>query len=156
MPFFNQSTKDIIVANELGLRVDGAAKSLPASTTQVVFTVTGGRVLITAMIATVTTAIQAQANAMKYTGTPLAGTAVDLCTTAETNNAELGAKFVLPAAVGSALAKTLNGAANLVSCNILLEAGTTILQNCAATNAGAMQHTLWYMPLDPGAAVAAN
>ena len=156
MPNINQSTANVLTLEKLGIRVDGATKTLPASTTQTVFTVSGGSVLVTGFLATVTTVIQAQANAMKYSGHYTSGTDVDLCTTVETNAAEVGASFVLPALVTSALQKALSGANNLPACSVVLKAGSTILQNCAATNTGSIQHTLWYIPLDPGAAVAAN
>ena len=156
MPNYPQSTQNILVAEKLGIRVDGATTALAASTTKTVFTVSGGSVLVTGFIATVTTVIQAQANAMKYSGHPTSGTDVDLCTTVETNAAEVGATFVLPALVGSALQKALAGGNNLPACSVVLKTGTTILQNCAATNTGSIQHTLWYIPLDPGASVAAN
>ena len=62
----------------LGLKVDRATSSLPATTDLTIFNVTGGRVIVTSILGEVTTVIQAQACAIKLKSVPTTGTAVDL------------------------------------------------------------------------------
>lgn len=58
-----------------GLPVTGGARTLPATATGHLFTVAGGRVLVTAVIGSVTTAIQAQACTLSIGNTPSGGSA---------------------------------------------------------------------------------
>jgi len=155
MPNFPPSTQNILVAEKLGIRVDRAASTLPQGTTGTIFTVSGGRVLITALVGTVTVVLGAVGN-MKYTGHMAAGTDQDLCAVVAAGTAEVGSKFVLPNAVGTALSLFTNGGGDLLQCNKLLESGATILWSLSLSSTGQMSHTLWYLPLDPGASIAAN
>ena len=51
----------------LGFRADKTSATLPASTTQNLFTIAGGRVLIKMLFGEVTTVVQAQACNLKVT-----------------------------------------------------------------------------------------
>src|SRR4030095_40368 len=74
-----------------GTKVTGGAKTLPASTTGAIFTVTGGRGLVTNLTGVVPTAIQAQACATKLVATPSgAGSVNDLSGTVDVNALGLG------------------------------------------------------------------
>src|SRR5258707_11372885 len=83
---------------QYGIKVDKAAVNLPATATQSLFTITGGRILVVALISEVTTIIQAQACLVKYVSTPTAGSAVDMCiaTAADINALEVGGHLTLP------------------------------------------------------------
>jgi hypothetical protein len=48
-----------------GFLVERATAALPATTTANIFTITGGRIIVRGLVGQVTTAIQAQANAVK-------------------------------------------------------------------------------------------
>lgn len=137
--------------NLYGTRVDRAAATIPATTSQTLFTVAGGRVLITTIIGEVTTVIQAQANAMKLQHAATAGGTSDMCATVESNGKAVGALFGIPGAPASA---ATFGAA-VPQTNELVVGPGSIQLNTAATNTGAMKWTLTYIPLDDGASVTA-
>lgn len=137
-----------------GVKVTGGAKTLPASTTGALFTVAGGRVLVTGIVGVVTTAIQAQANAIKLVATPTVGSVNDLSATVESNGAALGAQFAPLGLAGDALVKSTGGGVSMLRNPICVAAGSIGL-NAAATNTGAITWTLTYVPLDNGASVTA-
>jgi hypothetical protein len=87
----------------LGVSVARATATLPATTQGAIFTVAGGRVLVTSLIGTVTTAIQNQACTLKITGNPTTGTDVDLATATAVTAKEVGSIITLPAAAGGAV-----------------------------------------------------
>src|SRR3972149_1823418 len=58
---YTNQHRDVFTTMGLGFRVDKAAATLPASTTQDLFVISGGLVLVTLLIGEVTTAIQGQA-----------------------------------------------------------------------------------------------
>ena len=93
----------------LGTRVAGAAKTLAATGTGTIFTVAGGMVAITSIVGVVTTAIQAQANAVKLVATPTVGTVNDLSGTVETNGAIVGSLIGATGLTGDVLLKSTGG-----------------------------------------------
>lgn len=145
----------ILKAN-FGLQVVRATSALPATGDLTLFTVATGRVIVTSLVGQVTTVIQAQANAVKIKSVPTTGTAKDLSATLDINGFEVGALISLD---GTTLATTLSGTnagAALIQRGggILVPVGSIKL-NTAATNTGAVQWTITYIPYDTGASVAA-
>jgi hypothetical protein len=153
----------------LGLSVAGAAKNLPATTSQGIFTVSGGRVLITSLIGIVTTAVQNQACTLSVGFTPTGGSlsAAALATASSIINLAVGAMVAIPQnqtglVVGSASPGVLgpgNGATSVVSLPgdggvCILNSGT-ISVSTSATNTGALKYSLTYVPYDDGATVTA-
>lgn len=139
----------------LGVRVATSAKTLPASTTGALFNVTGGRVLVTSLTGVVTTAIQAQANAIKLVATPSgSGSVNDLTATVESNGAGVGSLFGPTGLAGDALVKSTGGGVSNLRNPVVVAPGAIGL-NAAATNTGAITWTLTYIPLDDGASVTA-
>lgn len=99
-----------------GLQVNRAAALLPATTQAAIFTVTGGKVLVTSLIGEVVVVMPATANVVKVTGNPTVGTDVDWCTTTSTASAEAGSTLSLGAAAlavknagGGSLGSTVPG-----------------------------------------------
>lgn len=141
----------------LGFRVDRATASLPQGTDGALFTISGGRVLMTAIVGEVTIAIQNQANATKLKLNPDAtGADQDLCGTLDIDNDAVGELYTIDGTVGNALRSDL-----LIGLNSLYGAGGLILSegdielDCAASNTGSVAWSMWYLPLDRGATVAA-
>lgn len=135
-----------------GFRVDKASATLPATTTQNIFTVSGGRVLVPALFGEVTTVVQAQACNLKVTHAATAGGAVDLAANLDINAFALGRLFLVE---GDGTALVSNGGALLNAIgtpSMILSAGTVRIET-SATNTGATKWTLWYVPLDLGATV---
>lgn len=142
---------------EVGILVSRAAATLPATTSQNIFTVSGGRVLLVALVGEVTTIIQAQATTVKVTSTPTTGSAIDMSSAVGDINAlEVGGRITLanPPAAATALVKTNAGYTNLQGVNTIVPAGT-ISYTTGATSTGALKWDLIYIPLDTGASVAA-
>lgn len=138
---------------QFGFRVDKAAATLPATTTQSLFTVTGGRVAILAIVGEVTTVVQTQACNTKLISTPTAGTAVDLCAVLNISADEVGTLYGITGLFSDAMVGVNAGAGVLQRNPVVVPAGTIGL-NTAATNTGATKWALWYVPLDEGASVA--
>lgn len=134
----------------LGFRVDKAAATLPASTTQSLFTVAGGRVALLGILGEVTTVIQNQACNAKLISTPTTGTAVDLCAVLNIQADEVGCLYGITGIFGDALVGANAGAAILVQRPVVVPIGVIGL-NTSATNTGATKWTAWYVPLDIGA-----
>lgn len=140
----------------LGTKVDRATSALPATGDLTLFTVAGGRIVITSLVGQVTTVIQAQANAIKIKSVPTTGTAKDISGTLDINAFEVGALVSLDGtALSTALSGTNAGAALVTRpTGIIVPIGALKL-NTAATNTGAMKWSLTYFAYDDGASVAA-
>ncbi len=141
----------------LGRRVDRATDTLPQSTDEALFTITGGQVLITSLVGEVTTVIQTQANNTKLKFNPTAtGADQDLCAVLDITADPVGELYTISGTVGDALRSDL-----LIGLNSLLGAGGLILSegaielDCAASNTGSVKWYLTYIPLDDGASIAA-
>lgn len=136
-----------------GFRVDKTSATLPASTTQDLFVISGGRVLMTGILGEVTTVVQTQANNTKLTAAPTTGTAVDLCAVLNISAKEAGTLFGITGTFATAMVGANAGATVFPSTAVVLPVGKVRL-DCAATNTGATKWTMWYVPLDDGATVA--
>lgn len=130
--------------------------ALPQSATQNIYTVTGGRILLVHLSGEVTTIIQAQATTLKFTSTPAAGSAIDLCATADLTGREVGGRITLPnpPASGTAAVLTNAGYTNIQPLRVIVPAGV-ISVTTVASSTGGLKYDLIYVPLDIGASVAA-
>jgi hypothetical protein len=136
-------------------------RTVPATTTDQIFRVKGGRVLVKALVGEVTTAIQNQADNMKVSSKKLdaasaaVGTAVDVASNVDIANRELGGMYFVE---GDGTAGVLSNAGAAFigtnSGNWIAPQGEIYLTT-SATNTGAMKWDIWYLPLDPGAYVEA-
>jgi hypothetical protein len=138
-----------------GLAVARATATLPATTAQNIFTVSGGRILLKYLVGEVTTIVQAQACTLKVTSTPTTGTAVDLsAASASISGAEVGAKFGLPAAAATGLVFGNAGGILTGLAQWVIPIGN-ISYTTSATNTGSIKWDLIYVPLENGAQVVA-
>lgn len=154
-----------------GAVTTGAAKTLPASATGHLFTVSGGRVLLTSMLGTVTTVIQAQACTIAIGNTPSGGSAATTSVasaSASVSGLAVSSALAVPAFSGGPLAPAalvLTGAAGVLAGGLigfslddggicLVPAGT-IDWTTSATNTGAVTWTVGWVAYDPGATVTA-
>lgn len=139
--------------NTYGLKVDKASATLPASTNQTLFTISGGRIILTGIVGEVTTAIQAQACNTKLTSAPTTGTAVDLCAVLDITGDEVGCLYGITGTFATAMVGSNAGATVLPApLGIVIPIGVIRL-NTAATNTGATKWSMTYVPLDDGASV---
>ena len=141
---------------EYGNQVLKTALALPQTATATLFTVSGGRVIVTSLVGTVSTVIQNQACTLALGTVPSVGTAAStgLATATSIINLEAGTHVYLPAAKG---ALTVNGnagaAAQLFGGSAYVVSAGTISWTTSASNTGAISWALTYIPLDDGATV---
>jgi hypothetical protein len=156
---YNPSTIERIADINLGIRVDKASIAIAGISTKPLFNVEGGRVLVRALIGEVTVAIQDQANAAKFRATPDVGAVADMCGAGATQNMALGGLVSCPCTLANtAMNVTTTTGVGCVpgpqNGGVVVAAGQ-IGFNTAADNTGEMKFSLWYVPLDAGAYVAA-
>lgn len=157
---------DTGVIDTVGIRLSRATANLPQSTTTNIFQVSGGRVTILNIIATVTTIVQAQATTLKLVYTPTGGAVTDLtAATTDWTGAAVGTEFVAKLnAAADVLTKVTptGGSGNgivfpTVSAqqpNVILSPGI-IGALTVASSTGQAKWDLWYIPTDLGATVTA-
>ena len=150
---------------DIGLYVPRPAATLPATTTVTHYTVTGV-VLVVGWILEVTTAIQAQANAVKGRHTPTGGTIGDVSGTFDVNGMAVGDFVVFQ---GPTTAGALTQAPTSMKTSAGGSTGNTLLRgtggmllmagalalNTAATNTGAQKDHLFFIPILPGSKIVA-
>lgn len=143
------------VAGPLGFRVDRATENLPQGTDTSLFTITGGRVYVTAIIGEVTTVIQTQANAtkLKFNPTPT-GADQDLCAALDITADPVGEIYTIDGIVGNAMRSDLLIGQGMTNPLILSEGEVEL--DCAASNTGQVAWTIFYFPIDDGAVIAAS
>lgn len=146
---------DEIRAIALGTLVSRATAALPASTDDALFTISGGRVIVVALVGEVTTVIQTQANNTKLKFNPTAtGADQDLCAVLDITGDAVGELYTISGTVGDAMRSDLL-IGNPVLTNPLVLSEGDIELDCAATNTGSVAWDLIYVALDTGASVAA-
>lgn len=130
-----------------------AANMPPAATPLKLFTVAGGRVLLTMIIGEVTTVIQTQANATKLTFDPdAAGATQDLCAGLDITADAVGTIYTISGLATDAMRDNLNyGRGGLLTSPLILKPGGIFLVCAATTTTGQTKWDAWYQQLDPGA-----
>jgi hypothetical protein len=143
-------------ATILGQTVNRAAALQPQTTQAAIFTVTGGKVLVTSLIGEVVVATPATANTLKITGNPTSGTDVDWTSATSTASKEAGAIITPAVTAGGALVVANAGGGNAVApTGYVAQIGTIDLVTSGSAATGTIKWTLTYVPIDSGAAVAA-
>lgn len=131
--------------------------ALPQTTTQGLFRITGGKILVQGIYGEVTTVIQTQANNTKLTFDPSgAGSSIDLCAVLSITAKAVGIIFSIVGVLATAMKGTsiwcVVPADNIAAPGLLLGPGD-ILLDCAASNTGNVKWTLTYVIVDAGANV---
>jgi hypothetical protein len=139
----------------LGLKVARAAATLPQTAQAAIFTVGTGRVIVTSLVGTVTTATGATATNLSVIGNPTSGTDVVLASIVASASKEVGSTFTLPVAFGSALqVQNAGGAGTPLGTGFVLNPGTLDILT-SASNTGSIKWDVTYVPLDDGATITA-
>lgn len=136
----------------LGEPVERDTAALPQTTDAPIFTVVGGRVMITQIIGEVTTVVQTQANNTKLIANPTVGSDVDICAVLDITAQEVGGLLGISGLNTDALKGLGAGALPAQERGVIVPEGTVDL-SCAASNTGAVKWTLFYVPIDIGASV---
>ncbi len=135
-----------------GVTVVRAAANLPATTSGNLFSISGP-ILLTTVVGIVTTAIQAQANAIKLESfLTSAAAATDLCAAVDSSGQGVGKLFGI---TGTSATTGVFGY-NVPQLNETIMSGPGFIRlNTAATNTGQMRWICTYIPLEDGAVLAA-
>jgi hypothetical protein len=135
-----------------GVRVERSGAVLPATGNQTLFTIAGGRILLTGLVGEQTVVGSATATNLKLTSvsTAIGGAGTDICANTAVASLAVGTQYA-PVAIGSAMQ---TGAVVTQNNELILPAGI-IRATTDATNTGAIRWTLTYLPLDDGATVTA-
>jgi hypothetical protein len=158
-----------LFAAHYGALVTGGAKTLPASTTGHIFTVAGGRVVVTSLTGVVSTVIQTQATTLSVGNTPTGGSAstASFCATLDLTGKVAGVSLLVPQAKATALLSsgadgtflwnTTSGGQGvpITSGGLLLVPAGTIDVTTVATSTGAITWSVSYFPYDTGATITA-
>jgi hypothetical protein len=138
-----------------GARVTSEVTVIAETADKPLFTITGGRVIITSLVGEVTDTIQAQANDVKVKFNPTAsGADTDLCAALEINGDAIGTLYGVSGDYSVALQQgvlTLEGPA--FGAPFILSEGDIELDT-VADSTGEIEWTLTYVPYDDGAVVA--
>jgi hypothetical protein len=137
----------------LGIFLARTTSALPQSTTASLFTITGGPILLTSIVGTVTTQIQAQATTYKLTANHATGVDVDLCSTLDLTGKAVGTLLGITGTFATALVGAGAGATVIPVQPVLVNVGT-IDATTVASSTGAIQWTITYIPWAANAAVA--
>lgn len=152
-----------IRAIALGIRVQKAAAILPASTTQALFTISGGRVVVTALIGEVTTVFDGTVNSLSVEADPTVGAAADLAAATVCTSDAAGTLYTVHGIQAALLGTQKEGGTEVpthavaktpVGGGFVVPAGVIQLKTTATDTTGATKWTLAYVPLDDGASVA--
>lgn len=139
----------------LGLKVSRATATLPQTAQAAIFTVSTGRVIVTSLVGTVTTATGATATNLSVIGNPTTGTDVVLASVVASASKEIGSTFTLPVTFGSALqVQNAGGAGTPLGTGFVLNPGTLDILT-SASNTGSIRWDVTYLPLDDGASITA-
>ena len=139
-----------------GFKVERAAADLPQSTDEALFSISGGRVIVTLLFGEVTTVIQTQSNNTKIVFNPTAtGADQDLCAVLNISADAVGEHYSLSGTVGDALRSDLLIERGPTGGQVLLLSEGDIELNCAASNTGQVAWTIRYFPYDIGAVIEA-
>jgi hypothetical protein len=157
-PSYSQNTNpESFTAVVMGFRTERATAALPQTAAGSLFTISGGRVRVTAIIGEVTTVIQTQANNTKLVFNPDdTGATQDLCAVLDITADAVGTMYSITGTPATAMQDALNflPSSKVLAQPLILKAGAIQL-DCAASNTGSVKWTLFWQPLDDGASVVA-
>lgn len=137
-----------------GLKVEQPAKTVPQNALSALFTVSGGRVLVTGLVGEVTTVIGGTTPSAKLVANPTVGADTDITTAVAVTSDPVGNLYGLDA-LGGALIVLESATTVPNNAAVVVKPGTIDLHVSAADATGAIKWTLFYAPLDDGASVAA-
>lgn len=152
---YTNQHRDVFSTMRLGFRAQKASASLPQGTTQDIFTVSVGRVLVSLLFGEVTTVLGAVANDLSVQMNPTAGTTYIIASAIEGNALEAGGLMVVEGDGTALMITGKAGAGPIISgTGLWICPVGTIEFKCVGSTTGATKWDLWYFPLDEGAVVA--
>lgn len=153
--FAHTSTKQALLAQHLGIRVDRATDTLPQTAAEDIFTIVGGRILLTGIVGEVTTVLGAVGNITLEHNPTAAGTTTAISTAAAGGALEAGSLISIEGTAATATTLAVGGAVAIQSKPLAVTAGTIAVRT-SASNTGNVKWSLFYIPIDSGAYVTAT
>lgn len=147
----SQISGKLLRNNVYGVKVERAAATLPATATGTIYTITGGRILLTTLVGESVTATGATATTITVNAVgSVNGLTTALATATDFTSKTAGTEFAFSTLGGAA---TVGGAFNQNNETVITPGTIQIVTS--ATNTGTVKWTLMYIPLDDGATVTA-
>jgi DNA-binding transcriptional regulator YdaS (Cro superfamily) len=140
---------------EQWIRVSRATDTLPATTTEAIFNVLGGRILLKALIGEVTTVIQTQACNLSVNVDSDAGASDVLASTLDISAGAVGTYYGIEGD-GTAVENTGIGWGRICTSGGTVIGTGTITLTTSATNTGSVKWDLYYLPLEENSYVTAT
>jgi hypothetical protein len=144
--------RDTQAAISQGFHTVKTSATLPATTDQTLFTVSGGNVLVTLLFGEVTTVFLNSDPVLTVVANPTVGTDVTLASTVDTTSLEAGG-FLFVEGDGSALVKANAGLFAVPGAHEFVVGVGAIILHSGATKSGATKWECFWFPLDEGAMV---
>jgi hypothetical protein len=154
---YTNQHRDVFTTFGFGFHVQRPTAVWPQTADQTLFTISGGRVIVTSFSGVFTVAASATANNLSVNSVPTVGTATVIASTLATASFEIGALLVVEGD-GTALIGTSTGSGLAPALNALpfiLPTGTITITCSANNTTGSIKWDLFYFPLDEGAAIVA-
>lgn len=150
----NNTNRDVFTTMALGFHVAKASETLPSSTTQNIFTISGGRVLVRCLLGEVTVEVGAGTTPdLQVQLDPTTGSTIDVATDVVIASDEVGTLYYVEGD-GTALIPISSGYGQAAAGQgFILPVGTLQIVT-SETTAGATKWDIWYFPLDVGASIA--
>lgn len=142
----------------LGTKVTKAKADILDGTQQGLFTVSGGRVLVTQISLEVNdAAVDAGANNTQILTNPTVGTDAAMCAVLDVDGDEAGTIYSVTGEPATAMQGGSGGGSNAMISSWIVPEGTIDLSSAAdgGTGGATISAELWYIPLDSGATVVA-
>ncbi|MGE5436617.1 MAG: hypothetical protein ACM3O3_05265 [Syntrophothermus sp.] len=140
----------------LGTKVTKSKSAVLDGVQNVIFTIAGGRVLITHLEGEICdAAVDTEGATVKFVFNPTVGSDSDMCATADLNAAPIGTTFSISGVPGDALVFDTGITPGMVRTGLSLAEGTIDVLSGGDNDAGGAKakFELWYIPLDEGAVV---
>ena len=140
-----------------GTLVSKATAALPQTADGTLFTISGGRIVLVALVGEVTTVIETQANntLVKFNPDAAGAADVDLCAALDITADAVGTYYTITGTITDALVDLLEySSGGVLASPYTLSEGVIELE-CAASNTGNVQWDMIYYALDSDATVAA-
>jgi hypothetical protein len=146
----------------LGNKIDRATATLPQTATGSIFTVSGGRIVLTSLVGEVTVALGATATSLNIVHTPTVGTVGDLCAATVCTSDTVGTLYSITGVPADLMsAEKIGGTVVPVDYNtglplrgLILPIGAIGLK-ASASDTGSVKWSITYVPYDNGASVVA-
>ncbi len=142
----------------LGKRISRDPADIFDGTTTPLFTISGGRILLTHIELEVTgAAVDATASNTKIVSNPTVGNDLDMCAVLNVTGDALGSLYSITGLVSDALQGGVAGGTTGMTRRLVIPEGTIDLSSAADAGTGGalIKAEMWYMPLDDDARVVA-